>query len=211
MWTVSSGPHYLVTDYSDVIKEQFCVFRVLSATSLAFFFFSHIHIYKTMLIKENEIFWYNYDLRTRWTHQIFKFLNAKQWWHSWSIHYNTHENRRSVSWEVFSLHDDVIKWKYFPRYWPFVRGIHRSLVNSPHKGQWRGALMFSLNCAWINGWVNLRGWCFETPSRPLWRHRKVSGACLCAPRSCLISCCKWARPIHYYRQTSNIRSPNSKI
>ena len=27
-------------------------------------------------------------------------------------------------------------------------------VNSPHKGQWRGALMFSLICAWINGWVN---------------------------------------------------------
>ena len=51
-------------------------------------------------------------------------------------------------------HDDVIKWKNFPRYWPFVRGIHRSLVNSPHKGQWRGALMFSLICAWINGWVN---------------------------------------------------------
>ena len=51
-------------------------------------------------------------------------------------------------------HDDVIKSKHFPRYWPFVRGIHRSPVNSPHKGQWRGALMFSLICAWINGWVN---------------------------------------------------------
>ena len=51
-------------------------------------------------------------------------------------------------------HDDVIKWKHFPRYWPFVRGIHRSLVNSPHQGQWRGALMFSLMCAWINDWVN---------------------------------------------------------
>ena len=53
-------------------------------------------------------------------------------------------------------HDDVIKWKLFPRYWPFVRGIHRSPVNSPHKGQWRGALMFSLICVWINGWVNNR-------------------------------------------------------
>ena len=51
-------------------------------------------------------------------------------------------------------HDDVVKWKYFPRYWSFVRGIHRSPVNSPHKGQWRGALMFSLICARINGWVN---------------------------------------------------------
>ena len=53
-------------------------------------------------------------------------------------------------------HDDVIKWKHFPRYWPFVRGIHRWPVNSPHKDQWRGALMFSLICAWINGWVNNR-------------------------------------------------------
>ena len=56
----------------------------------------------------------------------------------------------------YSQHDDVIKWKHFPRYWPFVRGIHRSPVNSPHKGQWRGALMFSLICARINGWVNKR-------------------------------------------------------
>ena len=23
------------------------------------------------------------------------------------------------------VYDDVIKWKHFPRYWPFVRGIHR--------------------------------------------------------------------------------------
>ena len=57
-------------------------------------------------------------------------------------------------------HDDVIKWKHFPRNWPIVRGIHRSRwipqVNSPHKGQWRGALMFSLICVWINGWVNNR-------------------------------------------------------
>ena len=50
--------------------------------------------------------------------------------------------------------DNVIKWKHFPRYWPFVRGIHRSPVNSPHKDQWRGALMFSLICTRINGWVN---------------------------------------------------------
>ena len=51
-------------------------------------------------------------------------------------------------------HDDAIKWKHFPRYWPFARGIHRSPVNSPHKGQWRGGLMFSLIYAWINDWVN---------------------------------------------------------
>ena len=32
----------------------------------------------------------------------------------------------------------------------------RSSVNSPHNGQWRGALMFSLIGVWINGWVNNR-------------------------------------------------------
>ena len=35
-------------------------------------------------------------------------------------------------------------------------GIHRSPVNSPRKGQRRGALMFSLICVWINSWVNNR-------------------------------------------------------
>ena len=44
----------------------------------------------------------------------------------------------------------------FPRNWPFVRGIHRSPMNSPHKAHWRGALMFSLICVWINDWVNNR-------------------------------------------------------
>ena len=37
-----------------------------------------------------------------------------------------------------------------------VRGIHRSPVNSPHKGQWRGVLMLSMICAWTNGWANNR-------------------------------------------------------
>ena len=66
-------------------------------------------------------------------------------------------------------HDDVIKWKHFPSYWLFARGIHRSPVNSPHKDQWRGALIFSFISAWIKGWVNW-GWWFEKPSCSLWRH-----------------------------------------
>ena len=52
----------------------------------------------------------------------------------------------------YILHDGVIKWKHFPRYWPFVRGIHRSSVNSSHKGQWRGSLMFSLMSKQSWGW-----------------------------------------------------------
>ena len=65
----------------------------------------------------------------------------------------TPENIEIIS-QQYITHDDAIKWKRFPRYWPFVRGIHRFPVNSPHKGQWRRALMISLICVWINGWVN---------------------------------------------------------
>ena len=51
-------------------------------------------------------------------------------------------------------HDNIIEWKHFPRYWPYVWGIHWSPVNSLHKGQWCVALMFSLICTWTNGWVS---------------------------------------------------------
>ena len=54
------------------------------------------------------------------------------------------------------FHDDAIKWKHFPRNWPYVQKIHWSPANSPHKGQWCGPLMFYLICAWINNWVNDR-------------------------------------------------------
>ena len=60
----------------------------------------------------------------------------------------------SCWYKIWNTHDDFIKWRHFPRYWPFVRGIHRSAVNSPHKGQWREAVMFSFIWAWINTWVN---------------------------------------------------------
>ena len=66
----------------------------------------------------------------------------------------THEkylNNLTLASSVSITHDDVIKWKHFPRYWSFVRGIHRSPVNSPRKGPGRGALMFSLICTRING------------------------------------------------------------
>ena len=69
----------------------------------------------------------------------------------WSLYEESRDRGDSAS-----LHDDVIKLKHFPCYWPFVRGIHRSPVNFPHKGQWRGAFIFSLICTWINRCVNNR-------------------------------------------------------
>ena len=68
---------------------------------------------------------------------------------------NQHVNARKQQITIV-FHNDIIKWKHFPRYLLFVRGIHRSLVNFPHNGQWCRALMFSLICAWIKCWVNNR-------------------------------------------------------
>ena len=51
-------------------------------------------------------------------------------------------------------HDDVIKWKHFLRNCSFVRRIHQSLVDSPHKGQRPPALTFSLICASTNVWAH---------------------------------------------------------
>ena len=41
----------------------------------------------------------------------------------------------SRSRSTISSHDDVIKWKHFPLYWPFVRGIHRSPVTGEFPSQ----------------------------------------------------------------------------
>ena len=68
--------------------------------------------------------------------------------------------RFQFQWSLILLtvicHDDVIEWKHFLRYCLFVRGIHRPPVDSPHKGQWLRALMFSLICAWTNCLANNR-------------------------------------------------------
>ena len=48
----------------------------------------------------------------------------------------------------------------------------------PHKGQWHGALMFTLICALNKGLSKQSwGWWFETPSRSLWRHCNDGHVC----------------------------------
>ena len=71
---------------------------------------------------------------------------------------------------MLCFHDDVIKWKHFPRYWAFVRGIYRPPVDSPTKA--RDAEL----CCFLDLRLNKRlskqsrhRW-FETPLRSLWRH-----------------------------------------
>ena len=105
---------------------------------------------------------------------IFHFLYMLLNWWSWVSTLSV--LTQGYFWRAMIVtHDDVIKWKHFPRNWPFVRGIHRSPVNSPHKGQWRGALTFSLICVWINDGVNnreagdLRRYCAHYDVSVMWR------------------------------------------
>ena len=71
-------------------------------------------------------------------------------------------------WGWFFCHDDVIKWKHFLRYWLFVRRIHRSPMNSHHKG----AKLWCFLDLRLNKRLSkhLRRRWFQTPSRPSWRH-----------------------------------------
>ena len=64
------------------------------------------------------------------------------------------------------FHDDVIKWKHFPRYWPFVLGIHRSPLTKASKAELWCFLLSAPETNETPGW-------FETPSRSLWRHCNV--------------------------------------
>ena len=101
--------------------------------------------------------WYHLidDLRDKLAH-IFKvalcYINSP-------VSYYVHIS--SVSCTLLLFHDDVIKWKLFPRNWPFVRGIHRSPVTQSFD------VFFDLR---LNQRLSKNGWWFETLSRPLWRH-----------------------------------------
>ena len=68
------------------------------------------------------------------------------------------------------LLNDVIKWKHFPRYWPFLRGIHRSVVNFPAQRPVTQSFYIFLDLCLIKRLSeHSRGWWFELLSRPLWR------------------------------------------
>ena len=82
-----------------------------------------------------------------WVRNCQQELYLKMWWVMcrWNDRLGVSAHHFTIMGNHVYTHDDVIKWKHFLRYWPFVQGIHRWPVNSPHKGQWRGALIF---CLW---------------------------------------------------------------
>ena len=97
------------------------------------------------------------------TAKVFEFLKSQPQWLRW-IGYVSR-----VAW-----------WRHqmetFSALLALCGGIHRSYVVSPHKGQWRGALMFSLICTWTIGWKKIGQWS-ETPSRSLWRYNDCLSCC----------------------------------
>ena len=115
-------------------------------------------------------------------------------------------------------HDDIIKWKHFPHYRSGVWGIHQSPVDSPHKGQWCGALMFSLICTWINSWANNRDTrdlrCHRAPCdiTVMWTVGHHVCGQYCQKHFLELKCCDWnckdmcslsqwqSTPSHYWNQ-----------
>ena len=68
----------------------------------------------------------------------------------------------------------------------FVRGIHRSPVKSPHKGQWCRALMFSLICALTNDWAYNRD---ASDLRCHRAHYDVTGLVMCKSKGVILDVC----------------------
>ena len=86
-------------------------------------------------------------------------------------------------------HDDVIKWKHFPRYWPFVWRNSLVTVEFPSQKQVTGRFDFSLICAWIKGWVNNRE-AGDLSSSSLWRHSNDTKYKK-SQNSILLTACQW--------------------
>ena len=95
----------------------------------------------------------------------------------------------------FKINKKVPWWRHqmetFSALLALCAGNSSSPVNSPHKGQWRRALMFSLICTWINHWVNTReAGGLRRHLRSLWRH------CNIIRKSASISVPIWLRHLH---------------
>ena len=124
----------------------------------------------------------------KWKHSLSQDLTQLQDWNLYHF--------------LGTMHGDVIKWKHFPRYWPFVRGIHRSPVNSPHKGRWRGALMFALIWAWINGWINNHeAGNLRLNRGPLWRHSNGTSLAMCCGLFCGLLLVKFTNNLQVHNDT----------
>ena len=130
-------PHYIPHDICHVRSTVLCPYSPVSTKFIQAWHYEMTHI----------LWLYEYTVRC-WMLKFWYSCDSKMLKINWCvcdyiiIFLMKDKTRDTVSMEI--PYDDVIKWKHFSRRWHFVRGIHR-------KG---GALMLSLICAWIKGWVN---------------------------------------------------------
>ena len=102
---------------------------------------------KKVVFKKTESFQFLFEFHWKWLHILVL--------HYWS----------RTQWGLFChVHDDVIKWKYFLHYWPFV---HEFPAQSPMTQSSDVSFDLRPNKQLSKQWW---GWWFETPSCPLWRH-----------------------------------------
>ena len=106
-----------------------------------------------------DIFWYIFStifftrmtthLLLYFTRYVLQYIPMCQFYGLYCLHEMSRNDYR----QAYKMRmNDVIKWKKIPRYWPFVRGKHRSLVDSPHKDQWRGAFF-----VWVEQTIEMPG------------------------------------------------------
>ena len=150
--TTTHGEHLIIPKVLHIEKKNQMLFKHCILIQKFYYYVNIRFLYKYYPTMENirfkYIMIYQWKRFANYIRIMYKRISYLFW--------KSHILQIKVNQWVNLTHDDVIKWKHFPRYWPFVRGIHRSPVNSLHKGQWRGALMFSLICGRIIGWVNNR-------------------------------------------------------
>ena len=109
----------------------------------------HDKIYNTTPCAEPNrfIMWHQFwSCRSKWLNMFLSTLH--QWWPYWTM----------PRWRI--------KWKHFPRYWPFVVPAQRPVTRSFEA-------FFGLR---LNKRLSKQswGWWFETLSCPLWRHRNAN-------------------------------------
>ena len=86
---------------------------------------------------DNTHVWHNYEGHVSnvgvWKETVAISAKSSDWFVEYSSGIRRDWDNKCTE-AVAELQDDVMTWKRFRRCWPFVRGIHRSPVDSPHKG-----------------------------------------------------------------------------
>ena len=141
-------------------------------------------------------------IKIRWSNDCFIFIMWILYLERWSLYWDgapdhVEDKLQRLQWTpglspwrpfclcdnpVVSPHRDIIAWwrhqmKTFSGYWPFVWGIHRSPMKSPHKGLWSFDIFFDLrlNKRLSKQWWS---WWFDVLSCSLWRHCNDQPCCI---------------------------------